>query len=224
MAKKRRRTARARRSKSNPKRRLRKATTHPAPTSASKPRRRRARRAVARNPKRRGGLRLSARRRNPASSGARNRIDVKSLAIAGAIGVAGFLGVQAATYYATKDMIADGSKNRKIIGAVIAGLGVVVARKRPLMGAALVAGGILGGFSDYLTLKLMQFLPVKQAAAPRVGAVAYDNLAAVSYDNLAAVAYEGAPQIGAVAYDNLAGWETMGEPFPAAPWDSPNPF
>lgn len=221
MAKKRRS---ARKSKANPKRRRRLRRAAPRHTVARKSnprRRRRARRAHASFARKSNPRRHFKRRRNPASAPTRSRADLKSLAIAGAVGVLGFLGVQAATYYATKDMITDGSKNRKLIGLVLAGVGIFVARKRPLMGAALVAGGVLGGFSDYLTLKLMQFMPVKQAAAPKVGAVAYDNLAALQYESAPQF---GVGSLGAVAYDNLAGWETMGDPVPPPPWENAVPF
>ena len=127
-------------------------------------------------------------------------------------------------------MAKDGQRNTKIIGGLLTAAGVYVAvKKNALLGIAIATGGLLSGFGTFLVLKMMQMLPVKSATkVGELGAVAYDNMQAVAYDNMQAVAYdnmqgteyEGMRQLPPAVGD----WESMGDPVPAAPWDSPHPF
>lgn len=201
----------------NPRRKFRR--SHKRVSNPRRHRRSHARRRMA-NP---GGFRRKSYRRHSRRRMANPGGPYGQAAIAVAAGAAAFVGVNALTYYATTDMAKDGQRNAKIIGGLVtaAGLYLAVAKKKLGLGIALAAGGLLGGFGNFLILKLMQHLPAK-APAPKQGAVfaqnmeGYQQIGAVAYDNLS-----GYEQLGAVAYDNMSG---IGEPVPSAPWESESPF
>lgn len=182
---------------------------------------RRARRAHARsthrtsrrNPSRR--RRTSHRRRNPGGP-------IVQAAIGLAVGAAAFVLSDVVTYYVTKDMAAHGQRNRKIVGALAVGGGLYLARKHPLIGLGLAAGGLLSGFGNMLMLSVLKILPAKGPSA--VGAVAYQDMAAIATNNMQGYQLEAGSPLGAVAYQDMAGWETMGDPVPAAPWENDGPF
>ena len=94
----------------------------------------------------------------------------------------------------------------------IVGSALVIAKKRPLIAAGLAAGGALAGFGDFVTLKMMQYLPQK---AP---------------SNTAAVYAENMRGMNAVYAENMRGLQQvsglvhMGEVIPPAPWNNPTPF
>ncbi len=182
----------------------------------SNPRRRR-RRAIA-NPRRRSSHRR--RRRNPGGP-------YGEIAIAVAAGLAAFVGVNAATYYATSDMNKDGQRNAKIIAAVggVAGAYLAVAKGKTLLGLAIATGAVLGGFGNFLLLKLMQHIPAK-APAPTQSAVFADNLGAVAWNNMQGYQQLGDyQQLGAVAVDYMGDYQQIGDAAaPPAPWVSGNPF
>jgi hypothetical protein len=222
MAKKKRR---ARAKKANPKKRAahrRKKRANPAPKrrrrvshrrrASSRPRR--VRRAHARRARKNPGRRRSSARRR---SHRRNPGPVAQAAIGLAAGAAAFVLTDVATYFATSDMAKDGQRNRRILGALAVAGGLYLSRSRPLLGLGVAAGGLLSGFGNTIMLAVLRLLPAKEA--PRISG--YQQLQAVAYDNMQAVAYDN---MQAVAYDNLAGWEQMGDPVPAAPWESENPF
>lgn len=130
-------------------------------------------------------------------------------ALAAGAGLLGFLVTLAATYYVTKDG-AQQSRNKKIVAGVIFGIAaLVVAKKRPVIGAALGAGAALAAFSDYATLKMMQYLPQKPggttAGLVPIGAVYEQNM-------------RGLVPMGAVYEQNMAAI------VPPAPWNNPGPF
>jgi hypothetical protein len=216
---------------SNPTRRR----THRRRRAHNPTRRRRARRAHARahNPTHRRRRHRSnpthrrrrTHRRNPAGP-------IAQAAIGLALGAAAFVLTDVITFYATADMAKDGQRNRKIIGALGIAGGLYLSRKHPLLGLGLAAGGLLSGFGNMIMLEVLKVLPAKAggvAPLSGLGAVAYDNMrgiGAVAYDNLAGMQLEMGEgrRLGAVAYDNMQGWEAMGDPVPAAPWQSDNPF
>jgi hypothetical protein len=224
---KKRRTHRRRKTAASPVKRRRR-TSHRRKNPARRTRRTHARKRRSNPGAFKSRRRSTHRRRNPGSGGGGNLTLKNALIGLAAAGLA-FLGVQAATYYATKDMSKDGERNRKLLAgaAVVAGLYLALKKRKPVIGLALAAGGLLSGFGSYLILNMMRFMPVKQSAqisgfsyegmngyayegAPQLGAVAYDNMRAVAYDNMQAV-----------AYDNMQG---IGSPVPPPPWASASPF
>ena len=151
-------------------------------------------------------------------------------------GILAFVASDVGTYYATKDMAADGQRNRKIAGGLIAALGIYLAvqKNKPVLGIAIAAGGLLSGFCNAIMLQVLRRLPAK-GAPQALSAVAYDNLGAVAYDNMGEVVNNnlagwtseqsgGRSLSGWQSEQQMSGWEQMGDPAPGAPWDSPNPF
>lgn len=187
---------------------------------ASKRRTRRAHARRANPTHRRRTHRRRTHRRNPGGP-------LAQAAIGLALAAGAFVLTDVVTFYATSDMAKDGERNRKILGGLAIAGGLYLAQKHPLMGLGIAAGGALSGFGNMIMLQVLKLLPPKQngqTALKGIGAVAYDNMSAVAYDNLAALQLEAGRPMGAVAYDNLAGWESMGDPIPPAPWESDSPF
>ena len=220
MAKKRRRSK-----KKNPKR------SHARkrrPVAAPKRRRVSHRRKSASNPRHKRRSHARRRAKNPAKFKRSRRHTrrnpglgaYKPALIGVAAAVAAFVGVQAVSYYVTPVTESNDKRNKNtmlVAGAAVLG-GLYLLKKRPTIGVAVAAGGLLSAFGTWFIFKALGS-PAKAAPA-KMGAVAYDNmrgyeLGAVAYDNMQG--YE----LGAVAYDNMQG---MGSPVPAAPWDSPTPF
>jgi hypothetical protein len=203
----------------------RRRTTHRRKTASNPRHKRRVRRAHARrrapNPgkfRKKGRARRHS-RRNPGLG------DYKPALIGVAAAIAAFVGVQAVSYYATPTDATSDKRNKTtmaVAGAAVLG-GIYLLKKRPTIGVAVAAGGLLSAFGTWFIFKALALLPPK---AVKMGAVAYDNMRGYELGQLGAVAYDNLQgyelgQLGAVAYDNMQG---MGSPVPAAPWDSPTPF
>lgn len=237
MAAKRKKARRAKNPKRSHRRRARR-TANPAPrrrrrharrsnpprrrrhTRRSNPRRRRhTAHAHRSNPRRR----RHHRRRNPGGP-------FGDAAIGVGVATAAFLATQAIGYFVTTDQVADGQRNRGIIGGVLAAGGLFLMRKHPTIGLALTAGSLLGAFSGWLTLKMLALLPAKSQ-----GTSGYQQMSAVYNNNMAGYQQQlggYVPQMSAVYNNNLAGigavynnnMAGMGEFVPPAPWSVPTPF
>jgi hypothetical protein len=177
---------------------------------AAAPRKRARRRSGARRFSKWGKVKAHRRRTH-------NPSQIIAIGIAGAAGVGAYLAALAGSYYITKDTATAG-RNRKIVGVAIAALGAVfVAKKKPLIGAAVAAAGLLAAFGDFLTMKLIQYLPQKASPSATTSGIAAllpaQTMNAVYADNMSAVYAE-----------NMAGYEQIGDIMPAAPWTQPGPF
>lgn len=219
---------RAKKSGSPKKKTTRKKNKRKAPAAAAAPAPKRTARKRARKSGG-GGKKKSARKRSGKRSSAkrplkRKRTSVKAhqrhvwkrnpggaivqAGLGAAAGLLGFLVTLAATYYVTKDG-AQQSRNKKIVaGVIFAVAALLVAKKRPVLAAGLATGAGLAAFSDYATLKMMQYLPQKTggttAGLTPIGAVYQQNM-------------RGLQQVGAVYEQNMQG-------VPTAPWLNPGPF
>jgi hypothetical protein len=221
-----------RKTASNPKRSHARRTHRRKRARASNPRRshrRTHRRHRASNPRRHH----RRKHRNPGKSGSRKlgKGALVGFAIAGVAGVLAYLATIAGTYFVTKDMLTQGPRNRKIAGLAVAAAGVLAfGKKKPLVAAALAAGGLLGAFADQLTLKLIQYLPAKSSDQQQ-SAVYANNMRAVFANDMRGLVPVG--QMNAVYANNMRGLGAsygqignagMGALVPRAPWENPGPF
>lgn len=181
------------------------------------------------NPKRSHGRR---RHRNPGKSSAGGKKQLVQFAIAGVAGVLAYLATLAGTYFATKDMLTQGPRNRKIAGIGVAVLGVfLLAKKKPLAAAAIAAGGLLGAFADQLTLQLLRYLPAKSSDSQQ-SAVYANDMRAVFANDMRGLLPVG--QMNAVYANDMrgmagmagigAGYGQIGALVPRPPWENPGPF
>lgn len=237
MAKKRKRARRAK--KSNPTRKRsharkkRHARRNPRHVRVSRAYRSRARRSGSRVSRRKYLMNPSKRRHR--RSRRRNPGEVMSVVGGVAAAAGAYLATQAIGYMVTTDQVADGARNRGIVGAVLGAAGLYAAHKGHVgLGLGLAAGAVLGAFGGQLTTQLFAMLPAKPAATTTKGlaAVVYDNFGnAIPYTEpmMGMGGYQQQlngyqQQLSAVVYDNFQGMGDTGF-MPPPPWESPaGPF